>query len=336
MENFERLFQDSGWNVSSIIYRPRYKSGIRRFLDYHRALLKAVRSKRADVVLACDLFSLPAARWMKIHGRTKRVIYDARELYTELPAVAKKKFVKAIWRTLEQRGMSHSDLILVTAPLDAEAILDVHGFLPRPLLVRNLPWLEPDLPRNRTLLDRFRIPNDAIAAVYLGGLQPARGLWILLETFRDLSDAHLLIIGDGPLRKALEEKAPSNVHFSGPMDSHLALTFAAACDIGIVLTEPVSKSYELALPSKVFEYMMCGLPVVSSPMQQIADLFPDEEWLIFVENDPFIVREGILKAHAKTQDVELLANERARAIAEFHFACDAKPLIHLLDHLLAM
>ncbi len=339
VQNFARYFKEQGWNAEVIAIQPSISRGPRKFLEYHRRIRKAVREKKADVVMACDLYSLSAAAWMKRTGRSKQLLYDARELYTELPSVTHKPLAKFVWRTLERRGLIQTNLIIVTAPNDANAILRVHNFLPRPVLVRNLPWLEPEIVSDRRLLDSFGIPEGAKTLVYLGGLQHGRGLNTLIESMKALP-YHLLLIGDGDMRYRLEalskqQSLSSKVHFAGPLPSDEALRLVAACDAGISLVEPLSPSYELALPSKFFEYMMCGIPIVSSRVSQVLDLFRNEEWVTYVdEGDTNSIAAGIPKALITSEKPDVRERERSLAQSEYHFEHDAKTLFASVETLL--
>lgn len=300
-----------------------------------------IASRLAEVVLPCDLFSLSAACWMKRQRRVKLLIYDAREVYTELPGVARKPVAKWIWRRLERRGLTATDLVLATGPRDIQTICDIHHFLPRPVLVRNLPWKMPEIPRDRSLLIPYGIPTDAKVLVYLGGLQEGRGLRLLLDIVPFFpNDFHLLFIGDGILRSDLERRVSelglkSVVHFVGALPSEEALRLVAACDVGYSLIEPISRSYELALPSKLFEYMMCGIPVVSSRLEQVVDLFETEEWITFVDvNEPNSIRHGIEQAIVNEQNSTFRDRERSLALSEYHFEHDAAMLLTIMDKLL--
>ncbi len=326
VQNFARHFSTEGWKVEIVPIQPTATHGPRKFFEYHRRIQHAVREKRADVVLACDLFSLSAAAWMKRAGRARILIYDAREIYTELPSVAKRPLSKFVWRTLERRGLIRTNLIIVTAPNDADAVRSVHSFLPRSALVRNLPWREPEIVPDKAFLNALGIPEDAKTAVYLGGLQQGRGLEKLIEAMNS-SPYHLLLIGDGNLRSRLEARAMSNIHFAGSMQSDEALRVVAACNVGMSLIEPVSLSYELALPSKHFEYMMCGIPIVSSRIPHVLDLFRDEQWIKYVdESDANSISEGIRNAITNANQKELVEREKFLALNEYHFEHDARTL----------
>jgi glycosyltransferase involved in cell wall biosynthesis len=111
------------------------------------------------------------------------------------------------------------------------------------------------------------------------------------------------------------------------MRSDEALRIVSACDVGISLVELDSPSYKLALPSKQFEYMMCGVPIVSSRIPQVLDLFRNEEWMTFVdERDVHSIRNGIQKALADSERLDLRAREKAIAMNEYHFEHDAVAL----------
>lgn len=339
IQSFERLFREAGWSVELLTIQPTRKRGPRRFAEYHRRLAQAVRVRRADVVMACDLYSLSAAAWMRGNGRAAHLIYDAREVYTELPAVAGKPIRRAIWRRLQRKGLAKTDLMIVTAPHDLQAILNVHSFVPRSLLIRNLPWKNEALTKDRAHLAAYGIPVDSKVVVYVGGLQQGRGLEASIASIKSIQ-VLLLLIGDGAIRDSLEkcaiaEGVSDRVHFAGAMPSNKALEIAAACDAGLVLVEPISKSYELALPSKLFEYMMAGLPVVTSRMQHVLELFEGQPWIEFVDITPDSIRVGITKVLERPQPSEASQLERQLALDQYHFETDAAPLLALLKRSLS-
>jgi glycosyltransferase involved in cell wall biosynthesis len=334
VQSFDRFFREQGWDVELLQVDLAVTSGPRRFLSYDRLLKRAVLGKRTDVVMACDLYSLGAAVRMNRQGNTKRVIYDAREVYTELPTVAPRPLVRWAWKRYERKYIDAVDLMLVTGPHDADAIRRVHAGIPRTVLVRNLPWTA-ELNRQRELLLRFGLALHLPTFVYVGGLQRGRGLPQLIRTMES-SEAQLLVIGGGVLEgelKALtkECKLDTRVKFAGSVPAPEALELVAACDAGVSLIEPVSMSYALALPSKVFEYMMAGIPVLSSKLLQVLDLFKDEHWIEFVDvNDTADIERGLHALIAKVGDKSRSERERMLAQSRYHFEADAVTFMDIL------
>jgi glycosyltransferase involved in cell wall biosynthesis len=107
-----------------------------------------------------------------------------------------------------------------------------------------------------------RPPHTAIMVAIL---RPVKGHRFLIEAFsevgRRFSDAHLIIVGDGPLREALQEQAKSlgceeKVEFLGMRDDIPALLDRASIAVMSSLREGLSLS--------IIEAMASGLPVVAS------------------------------------------------------------------------
>jgi glycogen(starch) synthase len=342
VQNLQRLFAEAGWKVELIGPQTFSTAGPRKFYEYDRALKQAVKGKIATAVMACDLYSLSVAVSIKRSGRAEILFYDAREVYTELPTVARKPLAKAIWKRVERRGLRHTDIVVATGPQDVQAILSVHRFLPRTVLVRNLPWRDETLMRDDAIRQRYGIPKEARTLVYIGGLQIGRGLESLINAIpliRD--DCKLLVIGIGALKSNLEKvvtdlQLQNRVFFIGALPSEEAMRVIASCDVGISLIEPISRSYELALPSKLFEYMMAGLIVVSSPLDQVVELFPNEPWLVFANpSDIGSIAKSVDEAIAKVANATLRQKERELALSQYHFERDAVELLEVLEQQLA-
>lgn len=110
-------------------------------------------------------------------------------------------------------------------------------------------------------------------AVYLGTLDRARGLHVLIDATlavaRVRADFHLLVIGEadepadvGALRQAAERAgALPWMHFTGRLPRAQALALARRAQVGV---SPVPRTplTEVGSPTKAVEYLACGLAVV--------------------------------------------------------------------------
>ncbi len=312
-----------------------------KFLEYHRKVTKSVlRGDPVDLVIACDLYSLGAAAIAKRKGRTLRAIYDSREVYTELPSLIGRPTVKRSWLRFEGKYLGAMDAILVTGTHDYEAIFAAHHFIPRGLLIRNLPALQPQN-IDTSLRSRYRIPNDAALFVYLGGLQKGRGIAHFIKTLPSIDDtSRLLIIGEGDERASLETLAHDQIQsgrviFAGAIESDEALSMLAACDVGISLIEPVSLSYEYALPSKLFEYMAAGLTTISSPLIHVRELFGEGEPWLFYANPakPSEIVVAAVAALGAAKDPAVKHAARLRFETSLNATIELKKLTDLIETL---
>ena len=315
-----------------------YSGGPRMFLQYARVLQHELRSSEpCEILFACELFSLGAAATERLNRQAKKLIYDARELYTELPSVANSLFKKWFWKRQERIGLQKTDLVIVTAPDDANAIREVHNYLPPSVLVRNLPRRE-DYQSNNYLRDYFHISTEKKVFVYVGGLQEDRGLEKMIDQMSRLrDDAVFILIGKGALSDqllALWRKLDLDgiVFFHPPIASENVIRILSSADVGISLIEQHSKSYQLALPSKVFEYMLAGLPVISSPLKQVKDLFNSTAGILFVDPDNSDeLLSACRKAMFMSSDIELTTKMYVEAYNHFTFESDAAVLKNFLS-----
>ena len=89
---------------------------------------------------------------------------------------------------------------------------------------------------------------------------------------KKIKDSVLVLIGDGPMKKqyldiAKEYNMEENVFFIDAVPYDKLSIFASNAYIGLSLIQQISKSYEHALPNKLFEYAVSGLPVICSNLK---------------------------------------------------------------------
>jgi glycosyltransferase involved in cell wall biosynthesis len=127
--------------------------------------------------------------------------------------------------------------------------------------------------------------------VYFGRLSAEKGLFTLLDAIGRLARVPLVLCGDGPLRKALEEEASRTrvrIHFTG----HLARP---------ALDKVVSRATAAVLPSEspenapytVVEAMAMGIPVVVSNMGGLPELAGMGGGVVFPATDVAALAEKL-------------------------------------------
>jgi glycosyltransferase involved in cell wall biosynthesis len=121
----------------------------------------------------------------------------------------------------------------------------------------------------------FRLSDDTVLAIYVGRLSAEKNVLKLLDEFakaiRLAPQLRLLIIGDGPLRGRLENKAgklglTEQVVFTGALLPEKIPNILACADFFV--TTSVSEVH----PLSVIEAMCCGLPIVAVSSPGIIDV----------------------------------------------------------------
>lgn len=205
-------------------------------------------------------------------------IYDVHEAYPEffavkdyLPAVVRYPMAWA-FRILEPRLARRHDALVFADEQTPQAFRNVD----RPKVVL------PNYP-NTDLLDAGAAAVATVArrepvVLYLGGLERNRGSRLMIDAFARVlqrrPDARLLHVGHF-MPPRLEDEVRSQARTAG-IDRSLEFTgrvpFAevgahlARAAVGWVTWQPFAKN-RMNVPTKLFEYMAFGLPVVSSDLE---------------------------------------------------------------------
>ena len=223
---------------------------------------------RARLVIAMDLFALEAARI--VAGRCGApLLYDMREFYFALGPLEGRGLRQRMLAWHERRMLRSVGRVIVSGPLDAAVVQERFALSLPPVVLFNTPPYSD--PVDSELRARCGVTDGEILVLYQGVIHKGRGLAPMFTAMSIDPRLHLAVIGDGPAEAMLRQAArelgvESRVHWLGSVayDDLHALTCGA--DIGLCLIEPLSMSYEYALPNKLFEYMMARIPVLATDL----------------------------------------------------------------------
>ncbi|HMB93414.1 MAG TPA: glycosyltransferase family 4 protein [Rhodothermales bacterium] len=246
-------------------------SGPGFFARNHRTFREATRSAQARVYHASDLYNLPAMRaTARQHGG--KLVYDARELYPYVASTAGRPTVRQFWRVVEGYYIRRADAVFTVSESIADQHVAMYG-IPRSTVLYNAPPFDSVTP-STALRDLTGVSDDTVVLLHQGQIQKDRGCLLLTDAMRDMRGAVLIFLGGGPLKPALEahvEKTGLNdrVRFLDPVPPDDLLPVTASADVGITLLEDTCLNHRFALPNKLFEYLMAGLPVLASDLPEI-------------------------------------------------------------------
>lgn len=279
-----------------------------QLIKYFEFLIRAFwRFRKVNVVHCNDLSALPVGLLIKLFGRGKKVIYDCHEYETEINGL--KGIEKSAKKWLERLLISYADAVITVSDSIANEYTRLYK-IPKPRLVLNCPTYH-EQPKRNLFRENLGIRADQTIFLYQGGLSKGRGIELLLEAFSGLdSDKNVLVcMGYGPLEAVIQEKAEqqSTIFFHPAVSPEVLLNYTSSADYGVSFIEDSCLSYRYCLPNKMFEYLMAGLPVLTSNLFEMKRLVEAEGVGIVAESNTV---EGFRKAVTASLDQDYAAIQK--------------------------
>lgn len=173
----------------------------------------------------------------------------------------------------------------------------------------------------RNLADKAFLPGPSARdntprAIYVGDLRASRGLFTMLEVMESAPAWHLDLVG--PIAAKDLERAETilqrpalkdRVQWHGRLPPRQAWQHADGAWLGFLLLED-TPAFREAIPSKLYEYLYCGLPVVATALPRTQELLATTGAGITVTNAP----EAAALLNAWAKDHRLLDEYRRRAL----------------------
>jgi colanic acid/amylovoran biosynthesis glycosyltransferase len=130
-----------------------------------------------------------------------------------------------------------------------------------------------------------RRPAGALRILCVARFEEVKGHTYLVESCRILRQRGVTfecrLIGEGPLAQSIEAQVKaagldSEMKFLGPRSYQEVIDELAAADVLVLPTAPTAAGDREGMPTVLQEAMACGLPVVSSLVEGIAELVDDD------------------------------------------------------------
>ena len=249
-----------------ILAQPRPRHRLQRMLSTLR-VLRLARAQPVELYVFHDPELLPAALVLKLlTGR--RLVYDVHE---DVPASIRNRawlprplrpVVARIYQLLEGLALPFIDGLTLADHAYQKYYRGRHT-----LTVLNYPLM------TYADLHEERRPGSRPTLVYAGSITALRGLYEMIELVRRLRPAFpdLLLRLVGPVGSAAEKNRAEELITRHDLGGHVEFTGLVShlqvhhhildADVGLALLHP-DPNYVNSLPTKMFEYMMMGRPVV--------------------------------------------------------------------------
>ena len=251
--------------------RTKFKTGIARYWNFYYKVKKLNDEVKPDIFIASDLFSLGVLSKLN-KGCLK--VYDCREIYSKLASLINNPIKQLFWTYYEKINYKYVDKVLVTARRDKDFLISRYG-LKDISLILNFPSMNNEK-STINLREKFNIAKNKKIFLYQGAIQAGRGIEEMVALLCHFENSVVCVVGDGEHKQQIIKlinrlNIVNRVFFTGNIAYKKLISVSKQADIGFALIQPLSKSYKQALPNKLFEYGLAGIPTIASDFSEMKD-----------------------------------------------------------------
>ncbi|GHT62785.1 glycosyl transferase [Bacteroidia bacterium] len=251
------------------------------YAEYNIRLFFYLLFDKTDLYLSNDTDSLPA-NYLASKIRRKPLVFDAHEMFPEVPEVTNRKLVKRVWTRLEDWIFPH----LKHCYTVCQSIADYYHikYKINMEVVRNIPTAfkhegakaqsHKENKNNPLCLCDILSSRSQKIILYQGAVNVGRGIDRIIDAMSYLDDFVFYVVGDGDILQELKErvnrlKLNEKVIFTGRVPFEVLPAYTACADIGVNLLENRGLNYYYSLPNRIFDYMRMHVPVLACDFPEI-------------------------------------------------------------------
>jgi len=195
--------------------------------------------------------------------------------------------------------------------------------------------------RERSLTDRS--PNGPFVIMYHGSLVERNGLEVAIDALerllRSVPTAVLHIYGansdflERMMKKARDMNLESAVRYFGPKKLEDLVREIENCDLGVIPNHRNAFT-EINTPTRIFEYLALGKPVVAPSTAGIRDYFDNESLLFFEPGNPDNLAKQIEYAFSHPEEVLEIARRGQQVYIQHTWETERETLLRRASEIL--
>ncbi|ADT84905.1 glycosyl transferase [Thermococcus barophilus MP] len=263
----------------------------------------------------------------------KKVIVDVRDLFLDVSVnlgfIKKGSLIERIFRFLESKALQKADAVTLVTPKIRHQLVEEYGINPAKCYV---------VP-NGVDLETFKCDKSKrkLQMVYAGYFGHAQDFDTFLKGYallRENERVPLILAGGGEtledVLKNVEKLGISKwIKYVGMLSRKDVVKLLCSSSIGVAPIK-VDESLKYAIPSKIYEYLACGLPFIGVGVGEIEKI-AEESRAGCVGKTPEEVAECIMKL--LNSNLEKLKVRALRYVTRFSRESSAKKFLIVLNSL---
>ena len=302
--------------VLAALYQGLHGGGTRKnMIKVIRSIRMIIKGYRlnADVYHSHDLNTLTqGVICSKARLKPRKLIYDSHEVQTDRTG-----YNPAFIKRWEGALLPFVDETIVENHTRAKKHQSLYGYYPTPIY--NYSEFYDIEGRDRVdIHEQLNLPKDEKILLYQGGIQPGRGLELLVQMLHHVNSGTLLFIGDGRQKEELvrmveSEGLETRVRFIPKVHLSELPAYTRNAYVGFQVLQDINYNHYSASSNKLFEYIMAHVPVISCNFPEIKKVVEGEEVGVAVDaSDPKVLADAVNRL-VSNEPLRDLYSENCRA-----------------------
>lgn len=236
------------------------------YAEYNIRLFLFLLFVRADIFLSNDTDTLPA-NYMASRIRRKKLVFDAHEMFPEVPEVVGRRMVKKVWTRIENLFFPKLKNCYTVCQSIADVYNQRYGINMH--VIRNISIYKPAEDEKK----RLHVSDKKIL-LYQGAVNVGRGIEWTIDAMPYIENAIFYVAGDGDILQQLqnyvaEKQLNDKVIFLGRIPFEELHSYTVSADLGISLLENKGLNYYYSLPNRIFDFMHAQVPIIATNFPEI-------------------------------------------------------------------
>lgn len=265
-----------------------FRKGFLFYAEYNLRLFFKLLLLKKDILLSNDLDTL-LPNFLISRFFNKKLVYDSHEIFTEVSELKDRFIVRNIWLAIE--AFIFPKLKNVYTVNERIALFYKEKYNVDIKVIRNIAPILSNKKIDLALSNKIK-GSRKMLILQGAGINIERGAEEAIKMMQYLDNYILYIIGGGDVfdeLKALviELHLNDKVCIKDKMPYAELLEYTKIADLGLNLDKGTNLNYEYSLPNKVFDYIQCQIPILTSNRKVVSDLvYKNEIGIITKSHDP--------------------------------------------------
>ena len=324
------------------------------YLEYNLRLFFWLLFQRFDIVCGIDLDTILPCFLVSILRGRKPCVYDAHELFTEVPEVVRRPMIRRIWLGVERFVLPKLKYCYTVSQSVADEFdrrynvkFEVIRNLPNRAPITQAPRPpkgesahHPSPPTSKGGVHPLPITHYPLPIIlYQGNLNEGRGLETAVEAMLYIENAELWIAGDGDLSSILrgmvkELKLENKVKFLGYVQPKDLADITQQAVIGLHISEDKGLSYQYSLANKFLDYIQAGVPQICTQFIEYQRLNDEFNVAILIEKtDMSLLLNALNKLLNDTELYRTLQQNCIKAAVVLNWEMEEKKVIEFYSRI---